>query len=86
MSETHNHSHYYVPEPSAYPVLMGSSVFLLALGFILYVNSFGLGLWTMIAGAALMSLTMYNWFGTVASESEGGRHLGCNKPRHGHPE
>ena len=74
MSATHNHGHYYVPNPSPYPVLMGSSVFLLALGFILYVNSFGLGLWTMIAGAALMTVIMYNWFGAVASESQGGHY------------
>ena len=72
MSETHSHSHYYVPNPSAYPILMGSGVFLLALGFILSMNSFGMGQWTMIAGAALVSLVMYNWFGTVAGESEGG--------------
>jgi cytochrome c oxidase subunit 3 len=43
MSETHNHSHYYVPNPSPFPVLMGGGIFLLALGFILNMNSFGLG-------------------------------------------
>ena len=72
MSETHNHGHYYVPNPSPYPILMGSGIFLLALGFILNMNSFGLGFWTMIAGAALTVLVMYNWFGTVAGESMGG--------------
>ncbi|MFZ2541968.1 MAG: cytochrome c oxidase subunit 3 [Gallionella sp.] len=72
MSATHSHNHYYVPNPSPYPVLMGSGIFLLALGFILNMNSFGLGLWSMIAGAALIALVMYNWFGTVAGESEGG--------------
>ena len=72
MSDTQNHSHYYVPNPSPYPVLMGSGIFLLALGFILNVNSIGLGFWTMIAGAALIVLVMYNWFGTVAGESQAG--------------
>ena len=72
MSETQNHSHYYVPNPSAYPVLMGSGIFMLALGFILNINSFSLGMWSMIAGAMLIILIMYNWFGTVVGESEGG--------------
>lgn len=72
MSDAQNHSHYYVPNPSPYPVLMGTGIFLLALGFILNMNSFGIGSWTMIAGAAVIALVMYNWFGTVAGESEGG--------------
>ena len=73
MSDTHSHGHYYVPNPSPYPLLMGGGIFSLALGFILKINLYdSIGFWTMIAGAALIIMVMFSWFGTVIGESESG--------------
>lgn len=70
MSETH--PHYYVPNPSPYPVILSSGLFLLALGFILKMNAYGLGGWSMLAGTALILYVLFGWFGKIISESEGG--------------
>ena len=73
MSETQSHNnHYYVPNPSAYPILMSSGVFLLVLGFIMWVNSYNFGNVTMIAGAALITIILFGWLGAVINESESG--------------
>lgn len=73
MSETQSHNnHYYVPNPSAYPILMSSGVFLFVLGFIMWMNSYNFGNFTMIAGAALITIILFGWLGAVIKESESG--------------
>ena len=42
--------HYFVPQPSLYPVILSGGMFLLALGFIQAMNSFPLGKWVMLGG------------------------------------
>ncbi len=63
---------YYLPNPSPWPVITSSGLFLLALGFILTMNSIGAGPWLMLLGAAIIVLMMIRWFGQVIGESEGG--------------
>jgi cytochrome c oxidase subunit III len=70
MSETH--PHYYVPNPSPYPIILSSGLFLLALGFILKMNAYGLGGWSMLGGTALILFVLFGWFGKIIGESEGG--------------
>jgi len=63
---------YYLPNPSAWPVVTSAGVFLLALGFILLMNDITAGPWTMLAGAAVIVTMMFRWFGQVIGESERG--------------
>ncbi|GMR20846.1 MAG: cytochrome c oxidase subunit 3 [Gammaproteobacteria bacterium] len=63
---------YYLPEPSPWPVLTSLGLFTLALGFIMFLNSVGVGPWFMMGGAALIIFIMFRWFGQVIGESEGG--------------
>jgi len=66
------HGSYYLPEPSRWPVLMSSGLFILALGFILFMNEVSPGGWLMLVGAVILIAIMYRWFGQVVSESEAG--------------
>jgi len=63
---------YYLPEPSPWPIITSSGLFLLALGTILTVNSITQGGWLLLAGAAVIIYMMIRWFGQVITESEAG--------------
>jgi cytochrome c oxidase subunit 3 len=63
---------YYVPNPSPWPIITSFGLFLLALGFVLTMNSLGAGPWFMLFGAAVIVYMMVRWFGQVIHESEGG--------------
>mgnify|MGYP001122003341 CR=1 FL=1 len=64
--------HYFVPQPSLYPVILSGGMFLLALGFIQAMNSFPLGKWVMLGGFMVILYVLFGWFGRVISESQGG--------------
>lgn len=63
---------YYLPEPSPWPIITSSGLFLLALGFVLTINTITAGGWVMLAGAAVIVYMMIRWFGQVITESEAG--------------
>ncbi|MCG6975836.1 MAG: cytochrome c oxidase subunit 3 [Acidiferrobacterales bacterium] len=63
---------YYLPEPSAWPIVTSAGMFLLALGLILTINSVAPGSWIMLAGFAVIVYMMIRWFGQVITESEAG--------------
>lgn len=63
---------YYLPSPSAWPIITSAGLFLLALGAILTINAIGVGPWFMLLGAAIIIYMMVRWFGEVIGESEGG--------------
>ena len=65
---------YYLPSPSPWPVLMSTGLFILALGFILKMNSVAAGPWLMLAGAAVIVVIMFRWFGQLIGESESGKY------------
>ena len=66
------HGSYYLPNPSPWPVITSTGLFSLALGFVLFINGVGVGLWLMIIGVAIIVYMMVRWFGQVIGESEGG--------------
>jgi len=65
-------SNYYLPNPSAWPIVASAGLFSLALGFILFINSIGAGSWLMLLGVATIIIMMFRWFGQVIGESEAG--------------
>ncbi len=68
------HGDYYLPSPSPWPLLITTGLFTLALGFVLTINSVGVGSWLMLIGASVIIYIMARWFGQVIGESEGGRY------------
>ncbi len=65
---------YYLPEPSAWPIITSAGMFLVALGLILTINSIAPGSWIMLAGFAVIVYMMIRWFGEVITESEAGKY------------
>jgi len=66
--------YYYVPEPSRYPLTAGIALLVVTLGASAWVNDYALGKYAVLAGLLLLFFTLYQWFGTAISESEGGRY------------
>lgn len=64
--------HYYVPQPSAYPIILSGGMFLLALGFILKMNAFASGGWIMLGGTAIIASVVVRWFGRIIHENQTG--------------
>jgi cytochrome c oxidase subunit III len=67
-----SNNHYYVPNPSPWPVITSLGLFLLALGTVLAINKYSPGPWFMLAGGAIIIYMMVRWFGEVIAESEAG--------------
>jgi len=65
-------AHYFVPQPSLYPVILSAGMFLLALGFIQLINHIGPGKWVMLGGTAVILYVLFAWFGKVIGESQSG--------------
>jgi len=66
------HSSYYLPNPSAWPVITSAGLFSLALGAALTFNGIQAGPWLMALGVAIIVSMMVRWFGQVIGESESG--------------
>ncbi|MEO8003802.1 MAG: cytochrome c oxidase subunit 3 [Betaproteobacteria bacterium] len=66
-------THYYLPEPSHWPVVGSCALFLMTFGGVLWMNEVHAGPWVTIAGMAVMTYMLFGWFGTVIRESEGGK-------------
>jgi cytochrome c oxidase subunit 3 len=64
--------YYYVPGPSAYPVLTAIGMFFVVLGAGQWVNGVGWGAYSLLAGLLIWAAVMYFWFGTAIRESESG--------------
>ncbi|MDD2924415.1 cytochrome c oxidase subunit 3 [Rhodoferax sp.] len=61
--------HYFVPAASNYSTYLSVGVFLTALGFIFQINGTPAGVWSMLAGAALILYVVVGWFGELISEN-----------------
>ncbi len=74
MSETHSGSNYYVPPPSHYPVTINLGLFVLALGFILRINTIASGVVPILAGMAIVLYGAFGWVGSIICEDESGNY------------
>ena len=63
---------YYLPEPSHWPIVGSIGMFTLLAGFAHYLND-GTSLF-MYAGAVVLLIMLFGWFGTVIRESEAGKY------------
>ncbi|MDO8652562.1 MAG: cytochrome c oxidase subunit 3 [Undibacterium sp.] len=66
--------YYFVPGPSKWPVLGGTSLLLTMLGASAWVNGATWGAYLNFAGIFLTLVVLYKWFGDAIAESEGGQY------------
>ena len=72
-----NHSHYYIPEPSHWPIVGSVGLFTLVFGFAGLLNGFTTaGPLAMAAGLLIFVFMLFGWFGRVVAESLGGKYNG----------
>ncbi len=64
--------HYFVPQPSTWPIFGSFALFFMALGSTLWMNDIGWGKFLLIGGLCVLFYMMFGWFGEVIRESEGG--------------
>jgi cytochrome c oxidase subunit 3 len=64
--------HYYVPQPSGWPVTGSIALFLLAIGATIWFNGATWGAYLSLVGFLVLVYMMFGWFGKVIHESEGG--------------
>jgi cytochrome c oxidase subunit 3 len=68
-------SHYFVPDPSRWPIFGSIALLCMASGAVLWMNGVAdLGPWVLVIGVATLIYMLFGWFGTVAHESEGGKY------------
>lgn len=65
--------HYYVPAPSAYPIIGSTAILFMGSGAALTMNKIELGYGLLAIGFAILIYMLFGWFGTVARESESGK-------------
>ena len=64
---------YYVPAPSAYPIIGSTALLFMGSGAALTMNKIELGYGLLAIGFAILIYMLFGWFGTVARESESGK-------------
>jgi len=65
-------SAYYLPQPSAWPIIGACALLVVAAGAAAWVNRGAAGPYVFVAGMALLGYMLFGWFGTVVRESEAG--------------
>jgi cytochrome c oxidase subunit 3 len=65
-------AHYFIPQPSSWPVVGSIGLFGMATGAALWFNGTPWGKYVVLAGFAVLVYMMFGWFGKVIHESEGG--------------
>jgi len=69
-------NHYYVPEPSRWPIIGAAGVFTLLFGVVFWMNHWAVGPWIMLAAFAAILFLFKGWFGDVISENLAGSYNG----------
>lgn len=64
---------YYVPPPSAWPLVGSVALLTLASGFVLLLHKIAGGPYVMAIGAGILLFMLFGWFGTVIRESLSGK-------------
>lgn len=67
-----NQGKYYIAPPSHWPIVGSLALFMMASGFIMYLNEMGGGGYILGLGVLVLLAMFFGWFGAVISESEGG--------------
>lgn len=67
------HSAYYLPPPSYWPIVGSLALLCLAFGFVLLLAKFAFGPWLMVTGGAILVFMLWGWFGAVIRESLAGQ-------------
>ena len=81
MSATnHAPGHYFVPQPSHWPIVGSLALLVTATGAVGTMNKLSWGLPVLLAGLAILIFMMFGWFGAVIRESES-RLYGANVDR-----
>jgi cytochrome c oxidase subunit 3 len=72
-STTHGTTPYYfVPGPSAFPVMAATGLLFVILGAAQWINGHQWGMWSLLAGMVIWLGTLFVWFSQSIRESEGG--------------
>jgi len=72
-----DHSHYYVPEPSRWPLVGSVGLFTLVLGIACLLNELTVvGRLATGAGLLIFAFMLFGWFGSVVAETQGKRFHG----------
>ena len=66
---TQGKGNYFVPHASHYSTFLSVGIFLLAMGFVFRLNDIAAGVWSMLAGAAVILYVVFGWFGEVIHEN-----------------
>ncbi len=66
------HAHYYVPDPSRWPIIASTAIFTMFVGGALTLNHHGAGPWVLLGGFLAFVYMLFGWFGEVIGESERG--------------
>ena len=69
MSEPSNHDHYYIPDPSPWPLIGMVSLLATLAGAALALNGVAAGTWLVVGGLLLFAYLLYAWFRDVISEN-----------------
>ena len=72
MDHAEHHGSYYTPPPSPWPVVGSLALLTLASGFVLLLAKQASGPWVMGAGALLLAVMLFGWFGQVIREHQAG--------------
>ena len=68
----HASDHYFVPEPSRFPIFGSIALLLMGGGAVMWLNGVSPGNWMVLAGFLVLVYMLFGWFGQVVRESEGG--------------
>jgi len=69
MSVKDQSEHYFIPEPSPWPIIGMFSLLTTLLGVALAINGVGIGKFLVIAGLLLFAVLLYGWFRDVVGEN-----------------
>ncbi|OMH30288.1 cytochrome c oxidase subunit 3 [Motiliproteus sp. MSK22-1] len=69
MSADQNSDHYFIPDPSPWPVIGMVSLLLALIGTALTMNGVGIGKYVTIAGLVLFAVLLFGWFSDVVREN-----------------
>jgi cytochrome c oxidase subunit 3 len=69
--QTGTTEHYFVPQPSHWPIVGSVALLLMGMGAAFWMNNIGAGPWMVGIGFVALLVMLFGWFGTVIRESEG---------------